>query len=109
MSVSPSKKDLGAFYTPAELTDLLCDWSIRNSEDTVLEPSFGGCGFLRSAQRRIGAIGNKSPNNQIYGCDIDPEAFNFLATTFEAPIDLARFQKCDFMNLQPSSEWPLSF
>lgn len=109
MLANVSKKDLGAFYTPEILTDILCKWAIKDHKDTVLEPSFGGCGFLRSSQKILRERGCDSPNTQIYGCDIDSNAFNFLSTTFAAPIDLNRFAKSDFLELSLPQEWPEKF
>ena len=36
---------LGIFYTPGPLAETLVDWAITDRNQTVLEPSFGGCGF----------------------------------------------------------------
>ena len=44
------RRILGAYYTPERLSQLLTDWAIRHVDDTVLEPSFGGCGFLATAR-----------------------------------------------------------
>ena len=72
-----SKKKLGAFYTPNNLCQILADWAITSSEDKVLEPSFGQCGFLDASRLRLEALGSIDPRKNIYGCDIDPNAFDF--------------------------------
>ena len=41
----------------------------------LLEPSFGACGFLEAAADRLREAGAASPLDQLYGCDIDEEAF----------------------------------
>ena len=61
------RKRLGAFYTPDTLSKLLCDWAIRSPDDTVLEPSFGGCSFLVSSYDRLQELGSKTPAEKVYG------------------------------------------
>lgn len=118
MSATPAIKDdrlledrrkLGAFYTPESLSQILSDWVIRSASDTVLEPSFGGCGFLQAARNRLSALGCASPRSQIYGCDIDPVAFDYLAATLGAPVDLMRFVQSDFLAVPPGAPWPDRF
>lgn len=103
------RRKLGAFYTPEPLSQILSDWVIRSASDTVLEPSFGGCGFLQAARNRLSALGCVSPRSQIYGCDIDPVAFDYLATTLGAPVDLMRFVQSDFLTVTPGAPWPDRF
>jgi adenine-specific DNA-methyltransferase len=89
--VLEERRKFGAFYTPERLSEILSAWAIRNSRDTILEPSFGGCGFLQSARDALLNAGSKEPRNQIFGCDIDPVAFEYLAAVFGMPVDLRRF------------------
>jgi hypothetical protein len=103
------RRKIGAFYTPEPLSQILSDWAIRSPSDLVLEPSFGGCGFLQSAQVRLIELGCSEPRQQIYGCDIDPVAFDYLANVFHAPVDLRRFYQTDFLEVSPGGEWPVSF
>ena len=103
------KKELAAFYTHQGLTDIICSWAIANPNDTIFEPSFGGCGFLRSARDRLTALQSPDPVQQIFGCDIDPTAFGHLSTVFEQPIDIKRFYDGDFLKLGKPSSWPKKF
>lgn len=107
--VALRKKELGAFYTHQGLTDLICAWAIVSPNVTVLEPSFGGCGFLRSARDRLISIGSNAAPSQIYGCDIDPTAFSHLSDLFEQPIDLENFHEGDFLDQSFPSSWPQRF
>lgn len=75
------KKQYGVFYTPFEVAHVLSKWAIRSSEDTILEPSFGGCHFLQAATHILESIGSQEPKNQLYGCDIDPQAFSYLESS----------------------------
>ncbi|MCT8874023.1 MULTISPECIES: N-6 DNA methylase [Shewanella] len=72
------RKALGAYYTPNNLSQVLCDWAIRAPDEVVLEPSFGGCGFLETSVNTLRLLGCEAPNNQLYGADIDLKAFDFL-------------------------------
>ncbi|PNQ76000.1 hypothetical protein BA950_09265 [Erythrobacter sp. SAORIC-644] len=103
------KKELGAFYTSAELSNLITDWAIKSVTDTVLEPSFGKCGFLRSARDRLLALGRNQPTKSLYGCDIDSTAFNHLSTVLEQPVDLTRFHEGDFLEQGFPESWPSQF
>ncbi len=103
------KKDLGAFYTHKALSDLICAWAIQTPLSTVLEPSFGGCGFLRSARDRLASLDGNATLNQLYGCDIDPQAFAHLSTVFEQLVDLDRFHEGDFLDQAFPSSWPSAF
>lgn len=103
------RRKIGAFYTPEPLSQILSDWAIQSSLDFVLEPSFGGCGFLQCAQDRLVELGCGEPRKHIYGCDIDPVAFDYLADVFHAPVDLSRFSQTDFLEVSPGGEWPDTF
>ncbi|TVT32698.1 N-6 DNA methylase [Marinobacter vinifirmus] len=73
------RKELGAYYTPDGLSQVLADWAIRSSENQVLEPSFGGCGFLEASVGRLKALKARNPVANLYGADVDPEAFKYLS------------------------------
>lgn len=103
------KKKLGAFYTPYELCEVLTNWAIVSPSDTVLEPSFGQCGFLEASKQRFLNLGCKQPANQIYGCDIDPTSFIYLKKVLGDHINKRNFLKKDFMKILPNSIWGNSF
>lgn len=63
-----ARKARGAFFTPDEITHHLADWAIRSQADLVLEPSAGEAAFLRSAVRRLVALGADRP--QVYGVEM---------------------------------------
>ncbi|HCF3907970.1 class I SAM-dependent DNA methyltransferase [Pseudomonas aeruginosa] len=72
------KRSLGAFYTPPDLSRILCEWAIRSVDDVVLEPSFGGCNFLEEIASRFDLLGADNPLSSVFGCDIDVHAFDKL-------------------------------
>lgn len=103
------RRKLGAYYTPERLSQILSDWAIRSAEDTVLEPSFGGCGFLATARDALSLHGAEDPVRQIFGCDVDPIAFQYLANTFGSPLDLDGFLQADFLDCSEAPSWPRRF
>jgi len=99
------RKKLGAYYTPVDLSQVLTDWAIRSETDTVLEPSFGGCGFLEASVKSLEKVGSETPATSIYGADIDKKAFDFLSEKLGQLIDInnEHFKKKDFLKLKPTS------
>ena len=85
-----SAKSLGAFYTDTSVADFLVWWAVRSPEETVLDPSFGGGVFLRSASKRVRALGG-DPAGQVCGAEIDRQAHarvsEALRTEFGVPSD----------------------
>ncbi len=99
----PKKKELGAYYTPPELSKVLADWAIQSTNEDILEPSFGGCGFFESSIARLRELGCSEPEKQIYGVDIDEHAFQILDSKFVNYIDKEkRFILKDFIQVDPS-------
>lgn len=99
--MSTKKKRLGAFYTPSEASRILCDWAIRSADDYILEPSFGGCGFLLASRSRLTSLGSRKPDLRLCGCDIDRQAFQHLSERL-GPVDIRRrFLLGDFLALRP--------
>ena len=96
-----ARRDLGAFYTPSSVTNVLCDWAIQSSADVILEPSFGGCTFLESALRRAQKLGQSSAAN-LYGCDVDSAAFEVLRSKSQK-LEIENFTHCDFLRWDGSA------
>lgn len=97
-----NRKKNGIFYTPPEVTSILCKWAIRSADDHLLEPGFGGCGFLAASYQRLTELNAGKPEDRLFGCDIDPRAFEFLSQTLKVHSYAKRFLRQDFLNLQPS-------
>lgn len=96
------KTVLGIFYTPAPLAEALADWAVRDRSHTILEPSFGGCGFLNATARRLLQLGNPKPWDQIYGCDKDGRAFKFLPPEQRGDGRTDQFLHGDFLQCNPA-------
>jgi len=109
-STVSEKKRLGVYYTPEPIAELLAEWAILTPVDRVLEPSFGKCGFLEAAVRRIEAKGNATPLRQIYGFDVDENAFQGPLEELTAENEGAsNFQKKDFLEVAPEEFSPNGF
>ena len=103
------RKKLGAFYTPDTLSSVLADWAITDASAKVLEPGFGGCGFLEAAIKRLTLLGCKRPTSRLYGCDIDQSAFHFLKERVGLHGSLSQFPKIDFLKTKPNATWSTLF
>lgn len=97
-----NKKESGIFYTPLELTRILCNWAVRTSKDRILEPSFGGCSFLDSIRTIFETLGNKDFIAQLSGCDTDENAFQYLSKSLDIIAPPAQFKHADFLKTKPS-------
>jgi adenine-specific DNA-methyltransferase len=64
-------KNLGAYYTPQTMADLLAEWVVQTGDERLLEPSIGDGALVKAAlacsARKASGIAGLS----IIGCDID--------------------------------------
>lgn len=105
MELRARRRALGAYYTPDRLSAVIAEWAIDNYESDILEPGFGGCGFLLAAKVRLEKLGQAQPHAHIYGCDIDEAAFGHLRQVFEAEPSESRFPRVDFLKTLPAETW----
>ena len=98
------RREKGIYYTPNDATRILCSWAIRDSNDRLLEPSFGACGFLEASCARLEELGCEDSCRQLYGCDLDEYAFeSHLWPLFKNRSDLLeRFFIEDFIAVFPN-------
>jgi hypothetical protein len=77
ISVATERKQLGAFYTPPQIANMLARWAVRSPHDRVLDPSFGGLALLEAAATRLCELGAapQSVFEQLNGCELDGAAF----------------------------------
>jgi adenine-specific DNA methylase len=99
------RKKNGIFYTPTRATQILANWAIQTREDSVLEPSFGGCGFLAAVLDRLRTLGRVLPEELVCGSDVDPDAFVFLGKLLTGDFPDHRFLRSDFLALT-NSDFP---
>ncbi|WP_331148447.1 N-6 DNA methylase [Hymenobacter sp.] len=96
------KKRKGVFYTPDTAAQLLASWSISRATDTILEPSFGGCGFLDAVINRLNELQSRTPHHQIIGSDVDIAAFDYLAELLGDEPTEKHFKYKDFLSVTPA-------
>src|SRR5688572_19492572 len=72
--VRPTIKDLGAYYTPDTIADILADWVVQTGHETLLEPSIGNGVLLRAALACAQLRSLGSSNLRLIGCDLDNDA-----------------------------------
>jgi adenine-specific DNA-methyltransferase len=112
MATAPTetrKKRRGVFYTPDSITKTLCKWAVRNKDDVVLEPSFGGCGFIQSLSDRFRELGRGSSLKPIFGCDVDARAFRHLNRITTTATEKGNFIKRDFLKVKPADFGDVGF
>lgn len=103
------RKRLGSFYTPDSLSTVLTEWAITSPNNLILEPGFGGCGFLTASMSRLAAVGCPTPAKQIFGCDVDPRAYEFLRARVAIDDPVVQFPNIDFMTSRAKVTWPHLF
>lgn len=91
-TASPTRKDLGAWYTPPPLVDLLCERTItaewlkrRPSRLRVVDPACGDGRLLAAVAEHLGRHGHHA---DLVGCDIDPVALDAARRTLGDAADL---------------------
>lgn len=100
LATVPLQKRLGAFYTPDHVAAALVRWALDGRPGRLLEPSFGGCSFLRASLEELERLGGTG--SQIVGIDIDPVSTNSAAAELIAsglPVKNLIYQ--DFLALVP--------
>lgn len=87
---------LGAYYTPDSVARTLTRWALPSGEGKILDPSFGGCSFLRAglalaAESAPGAV-------EVFGFDVDVEAQTHVEPLFELGMRRQNAQIGDFFS-----------
>lgn len=103
IDTAEARKARGAFFTPAELTGFVAQWTIRSPGDRVLEPSCGEAAFLLSAGDRLKTLGARQiGEGQLQGIEIH-EASARGAQALLASCELsARIWAGDFFDASPT-------
>jgi len=108
------RHQLGQFYTPEDVVDVLTTFAIRAPGDVVLDPATGGGSFLRSAYSRKRDLGEThgSALATIWGCEITAFAAELSTVTLATsnttePAAYPRVLLRDFFDLRPGLETDL--
>jgi hypothetical protein len=99
---SAERKALGAYYTPPTVASILAQWAIRSQSELILEPGFGGCEFLQAAIDRLKVLNCESPGKNLFGCDIDRNAFSYLSDKLGVVGIEGRYLFRDFISIRPA-------
>ncbi|NMH80012.1 HsdM family class I SAM-dependent methyltransferase [Pseudonocardia xinjiangensis] len=104
---STQRRRLGAYYTTESVARVLVEWAVREPDDLVLDPSYGGCAFLRQSIDHLTTIGSPHPHNQVFGADIDGATATWRAHLVAQGVPKTSLHEGDFLLTHPSVELPL--
>ena len=115
-SIIPIKErhDLGQYYTPKEVVDLITKLTILDANDRLLDPGCGSGSFLVGAYERLKVINKKEKIikthnellNQLYGIDINRfpihlTAINLALRDLNSNTKSLNLEVQDYFNLNP--------
>jgi adenine-specific DNA methylase len=98
------RKARGAFFTPSELCDYVVRWAIRDSGDTVLEPSCGEAAFLMAAGMQLRFLSGSLflRPDQLFGVEVhEDSAAAALGVLHTAGLE-ATISVDDFFAVEPA-------
>jgi hypothetical protein len=116
------RHQLGQFYTPPWVCELITKWAIRAPEDVVLDPGVGSGGFLLQAYKVLRAekVGPSPISivrgkiherilDQLYALDINPfpahlSAMGLAMRNVRVPSTKMNVIHADFFSVQPQQE-----
>lgn len=95
------RRENGIYYSPQDVATALIQWAVRSADDTVFDPSFGGCVFLQAGVIRLNQLGAVNAPNLVFGTDCDPEAWGDAAQLIKMGANSKQFQQKDFLSVRP--------
>lgn len=105
------RHELGQYYTPEDVVDLLTTYAVRNPADKVLDPAAGGGSFLRSAYERKRELGARHEETleDVWGFEITGFAAELSTITLATsdthePAAYPRVILRDAFDLRPGSQ-----
>ncbi|MEM2612983.1 MAG: N-6 DNA methylase [Nitrososphaerota archaeon] len=119
--IPPSERhQLGQFYTPPAICELIAKWAVRSSDDIVLDPGCGSGGFLSAAYRLLVKLKtgkdvippskgvHEKIITQLYGVDINPfpvhlTSMNIAMKDVRSPATGLNTIEYDFFNTKPKT------
>lgn len=67
-------KNLGAYYTPETMADLLAEWVVQTGDERLLEPSIGDGALVKAVLACSARKASGTARLSLVGCDIDQKA-----------------------------------
>ena len=101
MTATARPKRLGAFYTPDVVAHPVVRWALRGSATPLLDPSFGGCAFLRAGLDELKSMGRADPS-LVFGIDIDQRTRRHAAPLIQDGVPPGNFAFGDFFQFSPT-------
>lgn len=95
------KRRLGIYYTPDHVARVLARWALGGRPGRVLDPSFGGCSFLRAALSELQGLQAAEPGRSIHGVDIDEGARPYAEELMGLGVPSCNFHFADFFSIEP--------
>lgn len=95
------RRENGIYYSPEDVARALVDWAVRASDDTLFDPSFGGCVFLRAGLARLEQLGTTDAPRRVFGTDLDSEAWGDADELVRLGANPRQFRRDDFLTLCP--------
>lgn len=103
MSELSLDRELGRYYTPNDVAEVLVDWAINGEAGALLDPSYGGCSFLAAGLRRLQLCTNGEAPGLIHGVDLDPEAKQHGNVLLARGVPTTNLRHGDFLTLTPEA------
>ncbi|MFC7229249.1 N-6 DNA methylase [Salinirubellus salinus] len=108
------RREMGEYYTPPAVCDLITRLTVDSASDSVLDPACGSGGFLVSAYHRLQELlpepaGSHSRIlNQLHGIDINRfpahlTAINLAIQDLSSYTESVNVEINDFFNIQPDT------
>lgn len=102
------RRTLGSYYSPEPVARLLVNWALKGNAGPVLDPSYGGCAFLRLALDRLRDDGPEDAEFQVFGTDIDGETAPWAAHLISQGVPSQNLLQSDFLALRAGVDVPLA-
>lgn len=104
-SVGPRESDrrrrLGAYYTPDPVAAALVSWALDAGPGRLLDPSFGGCSFLRAGVDALRAAGVARAGAYVFGCDVDPRTKKYASDLRRLGVPARNLVLANFFSTRP--------
>lgn len=108
------RHELGEYYTPPAITDLITEIVISDGEDRVMDPACGSGGFLVSAYRRKRELlsgemlSHENILDSVYGIDINRfpahlSAINLAIQDLSSYTESVNIEVSDFFEITPDT------